>query len=134
MSYRVTSISRRTYFTALATGGNRPDRSSIRFADGLALHRPEAVPGVVIDRALRAVRAEPVIDQRHHKGEERGDKGSRDDSAQPGAPQRRQRRENKPEQDVHDDQDQEHQYQRAEHMPPPAPDKLLAAPERRQRP
>jgi hypothetical protein len=62
-------------------------------------------------------RHEPVVDQRHHEGQERCDQGAGHDAADEVPGHQRQRQQDEAEHDVDHDQDQEHQHIGAEHVP-----------------
>jgi uncharacterized protein len=84
-------------------------------------------------RRRLGIRAQqPVVDQRHHQGEERRDQRAGDDRAQPAAPDVRQRQENEAEHELHHQQDHEHQHQRAEHVPAMTAHEPVAAAEGRE--
>jgi predicted oxidoreductase len=85
-------------------------------------------------RRCLGVTGQPVVDQRDHQGQERGDQRARDDRAQPVGERMRQRREDQAEDYAHRQHDDVDQHQGAEHVPAVAPDDPPAPPERRQRP
>jgi predicted oxidoreductase len=91
-----------------------------------------AVPRGRRRRRRRGGPDQPVVDQRDHQGQERGNQRARDDRAQPVGQRARQRREDQAEDDAHRQLDDENQDQGAEHVPAVAADELLAAPERRE--
>jgi predicted oxidoreductase len=113
----------------LALGGWRRESPGSPARWGGLLVAPVRLAG---GRRCLYVSDEPVVDQRHHQGQERGDQRARDDRAQPVGQRVRQRREDQPEDDAHHQHDDEDQDQGAEHVPAVAADELLAAPERRE--
>jgi alkanesulfonate monooxygenase SsuD/methylene tetrahydromethanopterin reductase-like flavin-dependent oxidoreductase (luciferase family) len=92
--------------------------------------------GAVAGARLRllAVRGgEPVVDQRHHRGQERGHHSARHQVGDEAAEAARQEEQDRRQHDLPDDEDQEHHDVGAEHVPGVAADRPPAPAERLER-